>query len=115
MRRLFLLLCILFSLTLVAQKPDKFEELQQSIAKQAADLDSIKKVNDSLLIKRMDSMNMVTFKEQNSRNLDAFVRTIKEREQKQKQQMWMRLGFGVLMMGVLIFGLLRKRKKKEVQ
>lgn len=115
MRKFFLSLCVLSCLTLVAQKPNKFEELQQSIAKQAAELDSIQKVTDSLLTKRRDSIEMARFNEQSSRNLDGLVRVMKEREQKQKQQIWMRLGFGILMLGVLIFGLIRKRKNKEIQ
>ena len=50
--------------------------------------------------------------EQNNRNLDEFVRLQREQEAKQKKAMWLRLGLGVFFLGVLVFGLMRKRKKK---
>lgn len=79
-------------------------------------LDSTRVATDSFLklqMKRNDSIEMVRFNEQNSRNLNSFMRTMKEREEKQKRGMWLRLGFGIAMLVVLIVGLLRKRKKKE--
>jgi Tfp pilus assembly protein PilN len=118
MRKSFLSLFILFSLTATAQKTNKFEDLQKNIAKQRAELDSMQKVNDSMFkvrMKRSDSIERARFNEQNTRNLNSFVKSMQERDRKQKRAMWMRLGLGVLMLGVLIFGLLRRRKKKEIQ
>lgn len=92
--------------------------MRRQLNKDMASFDSAKKTADSLMMfnnKRFDSVEMARFNEQNSRNLDGLLRTMKEREQKQRQGMWLRLGFGILMLGVLIFGLLRKRKKKDIQ
>jgi flagellar biosynthesis/type III secretory pathway M-ring protein FliF/YscJ len=91
---------------------------KKSIAKQRAELDSIQKVNDSLFalrMKRSDSIEMVRFNEQNTRNLNSFVKNRQERDRKQKRAMWMRLIFGGLLLGVGIFAILRKRKKKNIQ
>lgn len=88
--------------------------MRRQLNKDMASYDSAKKVADSLMLinnKRFDSVEM----ERNNRNLDALMSTMKERDQKQRQAMWMRLGFGILMLSVLIFGLLRKRKKKDIQ
>ncbi|MBL7702589.1 MAG: hypothetical protein JNM14_10075 [Ferruginibacter sp.] len=119
MRKLFLPLFILFGITTTAQDlSKKIEQARKDLAKQQAAFDSSRKSFDSIYaanLKKRDSIDRVQFTEQNTRNLNSFVKTMQERNRKQKQQMWMRLGFGALMLGVLIFGLLRKRKKKEVQ
>ena len=59
----------------------------------------------------MDSANRQQMMEQNNRNLDAFMAMQREREAKQKKAMWIRLGLGVLFLGVLIFGVMRRKKK----
>lgn len=60
---------------------------------------------------RMDSINMVRFNEQNSRNLSAFMAERKVQEQKATKRMYWRLGFGALMLMVLVAGWMRKKKK----
>lgn len=116
MRKLCVVACMLLSINAFSQKPDKkFEELQQQMARQRAELDSSSKVTDSILLanaKRRDSADMARYMERNTNNLVSFM---KERDRKQKQAMWRNLGFGILMLVVLIVGLLRKRKKKEIQ
>lgn len=115
MRKLFLPLFILLSITTTAQKPDKLEELQQSMARHKAEFDSMQKINDSLFAMRMkrdDSIATARYMQSNTNNLLNYMR---ENERKKKQAMWMRLGFGVLMLGVLIFGLLRRKKKTTVE
>jgi hypothetical protein len=115
MRKSFILLFTLISITATAQKPDKLKELQESIAKHRAELDSMQKANDSLFavrMKRSDSAEMARFNEQNASNLNSFVRNMKERERKQKQAMWMRIGAGLLFLAIGIYGVTRKRKPK---
>ena len=115
MRQLCLLVCLLFSVTAFSQTPDQMEELKEKIARSNASLDSSKRITDSIMLestRRLDSANLARHMEQNTNNL---VRFMNERDKKAKRGMWLRLGFGVLMLGVLIFGLLRKRKKKEIQ
>lgn len=58
----------------------------------------------------MDSINMVRFNEQNTRNLNAFMAARKEQEHKQMNRMYWRIGFGILMLVVLIVGWARKKK-----
>jgi uncharacterized protein YlxW (UPF0749 family) len=117
MRKLFFMLLTLLSTTAFSQDLSKdIQELQRQAAKQRAELDSMQKASDSLFAVRMkisDSIEMARFNEQNTRNLNSFVAGMKEREQKQKKAMWMRLIFGGVLLGVGIFAMLRKRKKKE--
>ena len=72
------------------------------------------KLNESIneSMHRTDSINMVRFNEQNTRNLDAFMASRKEQERKTIQRIYWRLGFGVLMLIVLIVGWIRKKKAK---
>jgi len=119
MKKIPFLFFTLMSIATAAQDISKgVDSMQKQLSTQMAAYDSSAKVTDSIIKafnKRNDSMEMARFNEQNSRNLDGLVSMMKEREQKQKQGMWIRLGFGLLMLGVLIFGLLRKRKKKDTQ
>lgn len=59
-----------------------------------------------------DSAARARSQEQMNRNLDAFVRQQKEREKKEWQRAWMRIGLGMFFLVVLIVGMLRRRKKK---
>jgi hypothetical protein len=115
MRKLFFLVFTAISITCSAQDISKgVDSMRKQLAKDMASYDSAKKISESLMVvnnKRFDSVEMA----RNNRNLDALVSTMRERDQKQKQAMWLRLGFGILMLGVLIFGLLRKRKNKNIQ
>jgi len=70
-------------------------------------------INESM--HRTDSMNMVRFNEQNTRNLDAFMAARKEQENKQMKRMYWRLGFGILMLIVLIVGWTRKKKGESIK
>ena len=116
MRKLIFALFTLLSVTAVSQDlTKKIEEMRQQAAKQRAALDSSQKVRDSLLLqgmKRNDSVEMARYMEQNTRNLNSFVKNMKERERKQKQTMWMRIGAGVLFLGIGIYAIMRKRKPK---
>jgi hypothetical protein len=116
MRKLFLLLFTVISITSSAQDISKgIDSMRKQLNKDMAAYDSSAKVSDSLIkaySKRNDSATMARFNEQNTRNLVSFMN---EREQKQKKGMWMRLTFGGMLLVVGIFGILRKRKKKNIQ
>ncbi len=102
-----------------AQNIDKgLDSMQRQMAKGMASLDSSMKLADSMNLvssKHFDSVQMARQNEQNNRNLDGLLSMMNEREQKQKQGMWMRIIFGLALLGVGIFGILRKRKKKDTQ
>ena len=103
------LLILLFPLIVTAQLTDKqLKEMHDNTAK----IDSMTaKLNESInaTMHATDSINMVRFNEQNARNLDAFMAQRKEQEKKNMQRMYWRLGFGVLMLVVLIVGWRRKK------
>ena len=60
---------------------------------------------------KQDEISESTLK-QNEQNLNSFMKEIKERDRKEKQQMYLRFGLGLLFLVVLIIGLLRRRKRK---
>jgi len=93
-----------------AQLSDKqLKELHDNTAKIES---TTVKLNEAInaSMNTTDSLNLVRFNEQNTRNLNAFMASRKEYERKQQQRMYRRLGFGILMLGVLIFGIRRKKK-----
>ena len=73
------------------------------------------KLNESIKqsIHNIDSLNMVEFNRQNERNLNSFMAARKEQERKDMQRMYWRLGFGILMLIILIVGWRRKKKIVE--
>jgi hypothetical protein len=66
---------------------------------------------DSLDKLRNDSIFNETM-EQNSRNLDHFLQLKKEQDARQKRGALIRIGIGIALLIVMIFGLRRKIKKK---
>ena len=115
MKSLLILLFASLCITCAGQDISKgLDSMRKELAKNMASYDSAKKISESLMVfnnKRFDSVEMV----RNNQNLDALVQTMHERDQKQRWAMWMRLIFGVLLLGVGIFGIFRKRKKKDIQ
>ena len=118
MKKYLLITAVLFAATVCYAQKDTSpkllhidnEKLSKQIDSSRKQLDSInERINNSF--KSMDSAYMKQQAEQNNRNLDAFMAMQKEREAKQKKAMWIRLGLGVFFLGVLIFGLMRRRKK----
>jgi hypothetical protein len=116
MRKIFFLLFTLVSITAIPQDlTKKIEAMQKEVAKQRADIDSSQKVRDSLLIqamKRKDSAEQARYMDRNIQGLNSMVKAMKERERKQKQAMWMRIGAGLLFLAIGIYGVTRKRKPK---
>ena len=101
---------ILLSATASAQLSDKqMKEMHDNTAKiESASV----KLNEAMLNSQhiMDSLNMARFNEQNIRNLNAFMAERKVQEQKATKRMYWRLGFGLLMLVVLVVGWRRKKK-----
>ena len=66
---------------------------------------------DSLAKKQQDEISENSLKH-NEQNLNVLMKEIRERDRKEKQQMYLRFGLGLLFLVVLIIGLLRRRKSK---
>ena len=67
-------------------------------------------INDSLDKLRQDQLLQESMK-RNEKNLVSFFKEQKERESSQKKRSLIRIGIGVAMLILLIFGLRRKAKK----
>ena len=120
MKTFFAAVCLMVSLFANAQKTQpKLEHIDNDIMNKQIDssmkqLDSMNaRINDGYkqTMHTMDSLNNHLQQEQNNRNLDEFMRMQKEREAKAKKASLIRIGIGILFLGVLIFGWMRKRKK----
>jgi hypothetical protein len=65
-------------------------------------------VQDSLYLQRMKrSVN------ENGKVLDQFLADFKERQEREKRQLYIRIGLGIAFVAVLIYGLLRRRKSRQ--
>ncbi len=104
----FILLLFSGSIAFAQQGNKASEDLATEIAKQNAEHDSVMKYYDSLH-KIRDSISMAADMQRNTNNLVNFMR---ERDEKARKRMWLRLGFGIAMLVILIIGLMRKRKKR---
>ncbi len=97
----------------IAQTTEELKKKAAEIKEQTKKIEEQSKALDSFLQHQSDSLRQKQLQrdlENNNRNLDAFMAMQKERAAKQKKQMWFRLGFGSLMLVVLIVGLARRRK-----
>jgi cytochrome c1 len=106
------LFLLLFAASANAQLSEKqLKELHDNTAKiESTSVKLNEAMNASMHV--TDSLNMVRFNEQNSRNLDAFLAQRKEQKKKDMQRMYWRLGFGLMMLVVLIIGWKRKKKQQ---
>ena len=89
-------------------------KMKRQIDSSMKELDSINaRINEGYkqTMHTMDSINNHLEQQRNIRSLESFMAMQKEREAKQNKAMWLRLGFGIILLGVLIFGWMRKRKK----
>ncbi len=111
MKRLFAATLFFSSLTCAAQLTEKqLKELHENTAKvESSQVQLQRSIAESQRL--MDSINMENFNKQNTRNLNAFLAARKEQERKELKRMYWRLGFGILMLVVLVVGWMRKRKK----
>ena len=92
------------------------DKMQKQIDSSMKELDSMNaRINEGYknTMHSMDSINNHLQQEQNERNLNSFMEMQRENDAKAKKAMWLRLGLGVFFLGVLVFGLMRKRKKTQ--
>ncbi|MFN8252534.1 MAG: hypothetical protein U0V75_11705 [Ferruginibacter sp.] len=110
MSKIFTFLLLVASTVASAQLSEKqLKELHERTAKAESSrvqLEAAMKESQ----RRADSINMAAFNEQNTRNLNAFAAARKEQERKSMIRMYWRLGFGAIMMVILVVGWSRKRK-----
>jgi len=93
-------------------------ELHQQIEQQRKKLDSSIKATDSLFSQPdlyYDSTARAREMDNNIRNLNMLSESMRERENKQRQQAWWRIGLGIALGIVGITAALRKKKKKETE
>ena len=111
--RYILLLLLMFAASANAQLSEKqLKELHDNTAKiESTSAKLNEAMNASMHV--TDSLNMVRFNEQNTRNLDAFMAQRKEQERKAMQGVYLRFGFAAMMLVVLFVGLRRKKKVVE--
>lgn len=118
MKNIFIFL-FFFSVSTFAQNSNKdLNEMHQQIETQRLKLDSSRKSMDASMQQfntYSDSMEKARQIESNNRNLNGLVSMMKERERKEKQAMWLRIGFGIAILIVGIIGITRKRKVKSTK
>lgn len=109
--RYLLILFLLITSTIHAQlTKEQMQELHDNTKKMDSQTNALNEsINES--IKTMDSINRELSNKQMARNMDAFMAERKEQERKAKQGAYVRIGFGVLLLVVLIIGLRRKKKQ----
>ena len=115
MKNLFTLFLIFFSISGLAQNSNRdLDEMHQQMEKNKISLDSTMNNLDSSLQranKFNDSMETARQIESNNRNLTGLVNMMQDREKKERQTMWLRIGLGI---GILIIGIIGIARKKKV-
>ncbi|MFT3676714.1 MAG: hypothetical protein QM781_12505 [Chitinophagaceae bacterium] len=101
-------LCLFISCLLISNTPAQIPA-KDSITSSA---DSMKQVLAAQMAYQ-DSVDRVRSMESMSRNLDSFVKEQKARENREWKRAMLRLGIGIFFLIVFIWGMLRKRKKKQ--
>ncbi len=114
MKNLFTLFFFFLGASAFSQNSNKeLNEMHQQMEKNRLSLDSTKSNLDSSIQranKINDSMDMVRQVESNNRNLTGLVSMMQERDRKERQAMWLRIGFGIAILALGIVGLMRKKK-----
>jgi hypothetical protein len=117
MKRITACLFILAWMSSAAQNSSKdLNEMHQQIEQQRKKLDSSIQASDSLLSvpnSYYDSAAMARQMDNNIRNLNSLSESMRERENNQRQQAWLRIGIGLALGIVGITAALRKKKQKQ--
>jgi hypothetical protein len=119
MKQLITLLGLLWCLGVAAQNDDMKQlskDLDKSMAelkKQMAQSDSLRKASEEMMARHHDSMQTVQIKREAERSGQMMLQLHNERVAQQKRKMFIYLGLGVFFLGILVFRLIRMRKKKN--
>lgn len=109
-KRKFLLFLLLCFTILSSSAQISNGELKENIAKMDSQTNELNKSLERNM-HRIDSIEMVRSVEQMGRNMSSFMAQRSEQERKEKRQAYLRIGFGVLMLIILVIGLRRKKKQ----
>jgi hypothetical protein len=119
MKQLLAIACLLWGMAAAAQKSD-MQQLSEQIKKSAAEAraqraktDSLSKSINNMITRQYDSMQKAQIERDAQRSGEIMLQWHKERQAKQKRQMYIYLGLGVGFLGLLIFGLMRKARQKK--
>jgi hypothetical protein len=94
------------SLPSYCQHTDSFTRSIDSSAKQIQR--SYKVLQDSL-----ERLRIQQSIRENGKPLDAFLADYEHQKKKERQQVYIRVGLGVIFLGALIYGIARKRKQRK--
>jgi hypothetical protein len=100
-----------------AQPGTDLKQVTEQVKQQRISLDSTNKNLEATMnnMKRsLDSLRNVEMQKQAQRSGAMMLQWHKERQAKQKKQLFMYLGLGILFLGVLIFGLMRKGRARKI-
>ena len=109
-------LILLFCLVNICQAQltvKQLKEMHDNTAKAESSMSQLQRTiadND----RRMDSIRMESFKKDNERNLDAFMASQSEHAASQKKRAYWRIGIGIALLVVLVIGLMRKKKPRDI-
>jgi Tfp pilus assembly protein PilN len=119
MKQIFALIGLLLSLGATAQKSEmqqlseKIEKSRADMKRQVAQTDSLSKSISDMMTKRYDSMQEAQIKRDAQRSGEMMLRWHNERQAKARRKMYLYFGLGFGFLGLLVFGLLRKRKSTK--
>jgi hypothetical protein len=107
-----LLLFLLYILSFIPFAQERIDSSQTSETSHT-EIDKLIKQNDSIILlnaRYEDSMRML-FNESNNKNTDKSLSDTGKREDKRNRQLYFRIGLSVFFLGLLVFRLVKKRKK----
>jgi hypothetical protein len=119
MKQLLAIACLLWGMAAAAQKSD-MQQLSEQIKKSAAEAraqraktDSLSKSINNMITRQYDSMQKAQIEQDAKRSGEMMLQWHKERQVKQKRQMFLYFGLGIFFLAVLVIGLMRKGKQKK--
>lgn len=112
----FFILCFtaITAISFAQNRNKELHEISQQINQQKSSIDTLnRKINNQIIEqgRRIDSVAMINYQEQNNRNLNNLVAEIKKADTKARRTMWFRMIFGISILAIGIFALLRRRQK----
>lgn len=101
---------LLMTLVSGAQAQKSMDELQKKVQESQRRLDSITQKSDRMFKEMADSINAANMIKSTERSYEWLNQYQKEKKRKEKQKAMMYIFFGIAMLGVLVYGLSRRRK-----